>query len=71
MTPKQREQMLTRKRMSYARRLREIRDGHGLPALTNRQRHTLLDMMMRCEGDAVTEPDMLVLHRLASRGLCG
>ena len=71
MTPKQREEMKERKRLAYARRLRDLRDKHGLPALTNRQSSILLDMVMQIEGDAVNDPDMLVLHRLVNRGLCG
>lgn len=71
MTNKQRAEMQARKRAGYARRLRQIREAKGLPRLTNRQREALLDALMRVAGDAVTDPDMLVLHRLATRGLCG
>jgi hypothetical protein len=71
MTEKQRQQMLERKRAAYTRRLREQRDLHGMPALTNVQRQRVLDMLMRVEGDGVCDTDLRVIHRLASRGLCG
>lgn len=71
MTENELEQMLERKRAGYTRRLRQVRDRYDLPALTNVQRHHLLDMLMRIEGDAVVDPDLRVLHGLASRGLCG
>ena len=71
MTPKQRDEMVERKRANYRRRLQLLRDQHGLEPLTNRQRHTLLDLCMAVQGDAITDPDLLVLLRLAGRGLCG
>lgn len=70
-TDNERELMLERKRANYRRRLQALRDAKGLEPLTNRQRHTLLDLCMRVEGDAITDPDLLVLLRLAGRGLCG
>jgi hypothetical protein len=63
--------MAERKRAGYTRRIRQLRDGHGLPALSNRQRSVLLDLLMQVTGDAVTDPDLRVLIRLAGRGLCG
>ena len=57
--------MRERKRAGYTRRLRQIREEKELPRLTNRQREGLLDAVMRVQGDAVTDPDLLVLHRLA------
>lgn len=63
--------MQERKRAGYTRRLRQVREKYNLPALDNRQRSHLLDALMRVQGDAVTDPDLHVLHRLASRGLCG
>ena len=69
MTPKEREEMQERKRAGYTRRLRQVRDHYDLPALDNRQRSRLLDLLMSVQGDAVCDPDLHVLHRLASRGL--
>lgn len=71
MTSNERERMVERKRANYRRRLSLLRAKHELEPLTNRQRHTLLDLCMRVEGDALTDPDLLVLLRLAGRGLCG
>ena len=70
MTENEREQMVERKRAGYARRLRLIREKHELPALSNRTRESLLNLVMGVQGDGLTDPDLLVLHRLASRGLC-
>ena len=71
MTPKQRDEMLERKRASYRRRLQAIRDKYGLPALSNRQRERLLDLCVGITGDGLDDVDLRVLHRLATRGLVG
>jgi hypothetical protein len=59
--------MQERKRAGYTRRLRQIRDKYDLPALNNRQRSKLLDLIMDIEGDALVDPDLRVLHNVASR----
>ena len=60
-------EMQERKRAGYTRRLRQIRDKYDLPALNNRQRSKLLDLIMDIEGDALVDPDLRVLHNVASR----
>ena len=71
MTPKQRDEMQERKRAGYRRRLQGVRVAHDLPALTNRQREQLLDQIMNVQGEALSDYDLHILHRLATRGLCG
>lgn len=71
MTDNERQEMLERKRAGYTRRIREIRERRKLAPLSNRQRSALLDLLMQVQGDAVTDPDLLVLVRLAGRGLLG
>ena len=71
MTPADKREMRERKRLAYRRRLQAIREDKDLPRLTNRQRTALLDLCMSVQGDGITDPDLYVLHRLASRGLCG
>lgn len=71
MTDNERQEMLERKRAGYTRRIREIRERRKLAPLSNRQRSALLDLLMQVQGDAVTDPDLLVLVRLAGRGLVG
>ena len=71
MTDNERQEMLERKRAGYTRRIREIRERRKLAPLSNRQRSALLDLLMQVQGDAVTDPDLLVLVRLVGRGLVG
>ena len=59
---------LERKRITYKRRLREVRERYKLPALSLAQQSQLVERLLKVRGDGVCCMDLRRLTALTLRG---
>jgi len=58
-----------RKRMNYTRRIRDMLKEHNIAPMSRPRMLKMVDCAIKVQGDALTDPDLLVLARLVHRGL--